>query len=249
MNRVRPVLLGAFLWCCPLSVLADEISYNYWSFGGILANRQSDYTADDPNLEYELEISLKWLTFSRSFDDYELGTHVWSNASRSRNISPDSAYTLNFTQITGGFGVDYTSDVLSTFFRIGRSLSTAAFESQTRSASVPLIPLETDDLFAPPSSIFDSTFSGFSDTKYKSDDGNLIQMGIRYRISAGYEIGASILQSNMDSLGTEFSSYVQRDLGVELKVPGIPFTNVSLKLSTTIADPAQTFGLSLVFWF
>lgn len=245
MKLVRSVLLGAFLICCPLSVFADEISYNYWSFGGTLANRQSDYLADDPNFEYELEISWKWYTFS--FDDNDLGMHFWSNVSRSRNISANSAYTLNFVQITGGFGVDYTSDVLSTFFRIGQGYSSAAFESQSRSASVPLLPLETDDFFAPPSSFLVSTFSGSSDTKY--EDGNLIQMGIRYRISPGYEIGASILQSNMDSLGTEFSSYVQRDFGVELKVPGFLFTNVSLKLSTTISDPAQTIGLSLAFWF
>ena len=64
MKLVRSVLLGTFLLCCPLPVFANEISYNYLSFGGILANRQSDFTADDPNLEYEFEISLNWYTLA-----------------------------------------------------------------------------------------------------------------------------------------------------------------------------------------
>ena len=64
-----------------------------------------------------------------------------------------------------------------------------------------------------------------------------------------YEIGASILHSNLDSFGTEFSGYALRDFGVEINVPWIVFTSMSLKCSTTISDLAQTFGLSLVFGF
>ena len=245
MKLVRSRVLGVFLLCCPLSVFADEISYNYWSFGGISANRQSDYTADDPNLEYELEISLNWYTFS--YGQRDLSMHFWTNLSRSRNISANSAYTLNFVQFTTGLGIDYTSDVLSTFFRVGQAFSEATFKTLSRTSSGPLLPEGDYDIFEPPNSIFDQRIHGFSDTK--TDYGDLIQMGIRYRVSEGYEIGASILVSNLDSFGTEFSGYAQRDFGVRLEIPGIRFTHMSLKLSTTISDPAQTIGLSLVFRF
>lgn len=241
VKLVRSVLLGAFSLCCPLSVFAGEISYNYSSFGGSFASRQSDHIADDPKWEYELALSLK--TFTHSFDENEFGIHFWSNSSWSRNISANSAYTLDLEQITGGIGVYYTFDVLSTFFRIGQGVSFANFKSDFGDASVPLIPTGTDDLFAPPSTIFDQTFSAT-----KREDGNLLQIGIRYRVTEGYEIGASILQSNMDSLGTEFSGYIQRDIEVPVQIP-IGTTYTSLKLCTTISDAVQAVGLSLVLWF
>ena len=240
-DRVKLILSG-LLFVITWSVHSDEITYNYWDFGASLANRQSDYVADDITFYGDFNISRNLLTFP--FGDYKLGVHVWTDGSLSRNISDTSAYRLSLLQVASGFGADYTTDVVSTYFHVGIAASFARFESRSGRSSIPILPMGSGDIFVPPISIFSQTRSQVSYTN--EEYGNLVKIGIRYRVSDGYEIGAAILQSDMDSFGTELSAYAQRDFGILFQVPGIAFTNMSLKLSTRISDLTKSMGLSLV---
>ena len=225
------------------SVHSDDISYNFLSFGGSVADRKSDFVADDLNIEFDFLFSRH--LFTREYDEFDLGVHFQSDFSQSRNISNNSAYKLTLQQIKSVLGIDYTSEVLSTYIGVGLGYSFARFERRSGLQTVPESPPGSEDIFAPPPPIFDAFAAEASNIEW----GNLVQLGIRYRVSEGYEIGASIQQTDLDSIGTEFSAFVQRDIGVRLQFPGIRFENMSLKFHTTISDSLGSTGLSLVIWY
>ena len=238
MKLMLSGLLFIFTW----SVHSGEITYNYGDFGASIASRQSTYVANDINLYWDFGISRSLFTFP--FDGYKLGIHVWTNGSRSRNISDTSAYRLYLLQLTSGFGGDYTTDVVSIYFHSGVAGSQTRFESRSGGTSVPILPAGSDDIFVPPIFIFNQTRSQGTYTNLEL--GKVVRVGVRYRISEGYEIGAAILQSNLDSIETEFSAYAQRDFGILFQVPGIAFTGLSLQLRTRISRLTKSMGLSLV---
>lgn len=225
------------------SVHSDDISYNFLSFGGSVADRESNFVADDLNVEFDFEVSRHIFTYN--YGDFDLGMHVWSDYSRSRNISNSSAYKLSLQQIRSVIGIDYTSEVFSTHIGVGFGYSYARFERRSGLQTLPVLPPGSVDIFAPPVSVLTS----FTSVASKTETGSLVQLGIRYRVSEGYEIGALIRETTADSIGTEFSAFVQRDIGVRLQLPGISFENMSLRLTTTLSDVLRSTGLSLVIWY
>ncbi|MXZ44037.1 MAG: hypothetical protein F4Z01_03540 [Gammaproteobacteria bacterium] len=236
-------LFVVFLFTCVRSVHSDDISYNFLSFGGFVADRKSNFVSDDLNVEFDFVFSRH--LFTREYDNFDLGVHFQSDFSHSRNISNNSAYKLTLQQIKSILGIDYTSEVFSTYIGVGVGYSYARFERRSGLQTAPVLPLGSDDIFEPPPSIYGFFASEDSNIEY----GNLVQLGFRYRVSEGYEIGASVRQTTADSIGTEFSAFVQRDIGVRLQFPGISFENMSLRLTTTVSDVLRSTGLSLVIWY
>ena len=234
-------LFVVFSLTCVRSVHSENISYNFYSLGGSFADRQSDFVSDDLDVDFDMVVSRHLFTFSSA--DYDLGIHSWYELSFSKNISNDYAYKLTLLQNSIGIGVDYTSDVFSTYIGVGLGQSLANFEPRAETPPDPKLPPSGKDIFAPPPDFFDF----FPSNATNDENGSLVQLGIRYRVSKGYEIGALIRHTNLDSIGTEFSAFVQRDIGVQILEIGIE--DMSLRLTTTLSDVLRSIGLSLVMWY
>ena len=223
------------------SVHSESISYNFYSLGGSFADRQSDFVADDLDVDFDFVVSRHLFTYSSA--DYDLGIHSWYELSFSKDISNDYAYELSLLQMTFGIGVDYTTDIFSTYIGAGLGQSLAQFEPRSEIPLAPKLPPSGKDIFAPPPDFFDF----FPSNATNDENGSLVQLGIRYRVSERYEIGASIRHTSLDSIGTEFSAFVQRDIGVQILEIGIE--DMSLRLTTTLSDVLRSIGLSLVMWY
>ena len=59
------------------------------------------------------------------------------------------------------------------------------------------------DIFAPPPAIFDPNRPQFQTSYTNVENGRVGKIGIRYRLSQKYELGAAMQWSNIDSFGTE----------------------------------------------
>ncbi len=146
-------LFVVFSLTCVRSVHSENISYNFYSLGGSIADRQSDFVSDDLDVEFDFVVSRHLLT--RSYVDYDLGIHSWYDLSLSKNISNNSTYKLTLLQMTLGIGVDYTSDVFSTYIGVGFGQSLASFEPRSEIPPAPNLPPSGIDIFAPPPDFFD----------------------------------------------------------------------------------------------
>ena len=249
MGLVRLTLLAVLVVCCASSVLANEITYNYWNIGLSLSDRDSDYLKQDNNLYGKLNMSNNLFQFWQ--DDRELGVHFWIDVTQSRNISDNSAYSLTLVQSAIGFGAHYSTEFFSTYFRLGKGGSSVRFKSKSTTVPVPVVTVGSGDIFVPPVSIFRSEQS--QTTYTNREDGTVGKIGIRYRISDKYETGAAVLLSDIDSFGTEFSAYIQRDFeGSPLRRTtsfGIGNGYLSMRADIAASDVTGSAGLSLVYSF
>ena len=230
----------------------EDISYNYWDIGLSLSDRDSDYLSDDLNFFGDFNFSKN--LYQNSSTDNRWGVHFWVDVSQSKDLSDDSAYTLTLLQSSMGFGAQYSTETFSTYFRIGAGGSSAKFKTTTQSASRPIVTGGSSDIFAPPLSVFDKDRSQTQTTHTNEEDGTVGKIGMRYRLSERYQIGAALQWSNIDSFGTEISTYIQRDFdntSFNARTTLNPFGGgyMSLKVGATTDDSKSSVGLSLVYSF
>lgn len=246
-------LFSAATLCCALSVYSQDISYSYWDVGVALSDRDSEYLSDDLNLFGEINISQN--LFQHSSPDNKIGIHLWVDISQSRDLSNDSAYELTLLQSVVGIGLHYSTNTFSTYFRLGTGGSSAEFKTTSNRSSNPIVVTGSGgDIFAPPISIFNQDRPRVQTTYTNEEDGQVGKIGIRYRLFERFEIGAALQWSDMDSMGTEISTYVQRDFEnspFNTRSTLSPFGGgyLSLKAEATADDNKSSIGFSLVYSF
>lgn len=254
MKLARLGLYSIISLCCAGSGYSDDISYNYWDVGLALSDQDSEFLSDDLNVFGEINISQN--LFQHSTPDNTLGVHLWIDVSQSRDLSNDAAYELTLLQSVVGVGLHYSTDSFSTYFRLGTGGSSAKFKttSNSSSSSNPIVIGGGGDIFTPPRSIFDEDRPRPQTTQTNEDDGLVGKTGIRYRLFERVQIGAALQWSDMDSMGTEFSTYVQRDFEnfpASARTTLNPFGGgyLSLKAEATTDKNKSSIGLSLVYSF
>ena len=245
---------SAIFLCCALAVHpATDFSYDYWDMGVALSDQDSDYLSDDLNLFADISVSKS--LYRNSSQNNQFGVHLWADFTQSRNLSDDSAYKLTLLRTFAGLGMHYSTETFSTYFRLGIGNSAAKFKTTSTRPSRPIvIGGGGTDIFAPPISIFDSNRPP-SQTTYTNDEkGTVGKIGIRYRMTEQYQIGASVHRTDMDSCRTELSAYIQRDFEnppFSTNTSFGPFGNhdMSLKLEATTDNSKSSVGLALVISF
>lgn len=252
MKRVHIGLYSAISLCCALSVCPDDISFNYWDVGVSLSDRDSEHLSDDLNFFGDINVSKS--LFQRLLRDSRFGVHFWVDVSQSRNLSDDSAYKLTLLQSSMGIGMDYSSEIFSTYFRLGSGGSSAKFKTTRESSFHPIVTGGGGDIFAPPISIFGDDRPRAQTTYTNEENGTVGKIGIRYRLLENYQIGAALQWSNMDSFGTEFSTYIQRDFenspfNARTTLSPLGGGYMSLKVEAISDNSKSSIGLSLVYSF
>ena len=254
MKLVHLSMYSALLMCCTHAVHpADDISYNYWDMGISLSDQDSEYLSGDLNFFGDINIAKN--LYRNSSPDNQFGVHFWVDFTQSRNLSDDSAYTLALLQTVAGLGLHYSTETFSLYLRLGRGNSSAEFKTtSSRSSSPSVIGEDSGDIFAPPLSIFDSNRPQSRTTHTNDENGSVGKIGIRYRLFENYEIGAALQWAKMNSLGTEFSTYVQRNFEnppLRGKTTYSPLGGgvMSLKFEAKTGNRKSSIGLSLVFSF
>lgn len=245
---VLMVLAFAAIW----SVSASEISYSYWNLGASVSNRDSEYLTRDRNLYLDVNFCRNIYEFS--LDENYSGIHFWSDVTQSRDLSDDSSYVLRLLQSSIGLGVHYSTDVFSTYFRLGRGGSAARFKSVSKSStpSATLTGGGGGDIFVPPRVIFSADRPATTTTSTNSESGLLGKLGIRYRASEKYEVGAAVLLSNINSFGTELSAYVQRDFNVgrsRTSAMGVLQGQMSIRADVAATSNFRSVGFSIASTF
>lgn len=239
--------------CCTLAVPStDDISYNYWDMGVVLSDQDSKYLSDDLNLFGDINASKN--LYQTSSQDNQFGVHFWVDFTQSRNLSDDAAYKLTLIQTVAGLGLHYSTESFSTYFRIGTGGASAKFKTTSRKSSSPVVIGGGGDIFAPPPLIFDTDRPQSQTTHTNKENGTVGKIGIRYRLLDQYQFGAAVQWSNIDSFGTEFSTYIQRDFEnppFSTNTSFGPFGNqdISLKLEATTDSSKSSVGFSLVVSF
>lgn len=251
MKSFRFGLLSAIaLWITSV-VHPDDISYNYWDIGLSLSDRDSEYLSDDLNFFGDFNFSKS--LYQNSSTDNSWGVHVWVDVSQSRDLSDDSAYKLTLLQSSMGFGVQYSTNTFSTYFRLGTGGSSAKFKTTTRSSSRPIVTGGSSDIFAPPISIFNKDRPQSQTTYTNEEDGTVGKIGVRYLLSERYQMGAALEWSNIDSFGNEISTYIQRNFensAFNARTTLNPLGGyMSLKLEAKADDRKSSVGISLVYSF
>lgn len=247
-------------WCTLISLCftlgvhpADDISYDYWDMGVSLSDQDSEYLSDDVNFFGDINVSKN--LYRTSSQDKQFGVHFWADFTQSRDLSDDSAYKLTLLRTIAGLGLHYSTDTFSTYFRIGSGSSVAKFKTTSTRASRPVvIGGGGGDIFVPPISIFDSNRPPSQTTYTNEEKGTVGKIGIRYRMSEQYQIGASVQRTDMDSCRTELSAYIQRDFEKAPFNANTTFSRLgggvmSLKVEATTDNTKSSVGFSLVYSF
>ena len=245
MKLAHNGLCIVFTISCALSVYASDITFNYWNVGVALSDKDSEYLTNDLNFFGDVNFSKS--LYEISVDDNEVGFHFWVDVSNSRNLSNSSAYKLTLFQSGAGLGLHYSTEWISTYFRLGKGESSARFKPTLDSSFVPILPAGGNDLFAPPISIFDR--SGPQTSHTNREDGDVGEIGIRYRFLEKYEIGAAVLRTTIDSLSTELSVHMQRDFENLLGIRWLRRANMALRFDATFSKSTKSIGMSLVQWY
>lgn len=251
VNQVLSRLFAIVSVCCVLSVLSEEISYNYVNVGVSLSDRNSEYLNDDLNFHADVNFSQERDQILSYFDHWSV--HYWIDFTQSRNLSPSSAYELTLKQFAAGFGLHYTKDSFSAYFRLGTEGNQVRFKlTSNRSWSVPILPAESDDIFIPPYSIF--SVSNLPGTTYKNlDFVPVSKIGIRYRTSYKYEVGVAFRLAKLTPFGNELSAYIQRDfenLPISTQTTsGFWGGYMSMRLDALVSENTRSVGLSIAYSF
>ncbi|MXW07477.1 MAG: hypothetical protein F4X56_00155 [Gammaproteobacteria bacterium] len=245
-------MYSVLLMCGTLAVYpAEDISYNYWDVGISLSDQDSEYLSGDLNFFGDINVAKN--LHRNSSQDNQFGVHFWVDFTQSRNLSDDSAYTLALVQTVVGLGLHYSKETFSIYLRLGGGNSSAEFKTtSSRSSSPSVTGGGSGDIFAPPLSIFDSNRPQTRTTHTNDENGSVGKIGIRYSLFENYEIGAALRWAKMNSLGSEFSTYVQRDFESPLFSGNTTLSPrgrgvMSLKFEATTGDRKSSIGLSLVF--
>ena len=252
--------LAHFGWCTLISTCftlgvhpADDISYDYWDMGVSLSDQDSKYLSNDLNFFGDINVSKS--VYRNSSQDKQFGVHFWADFTQSRDLSDDSAYKLSLLRTFAGLGLHYSTETISTYFRLGKGSSAAKFKTTSTRPSRPVvIGGGGGDIFAPPISIFDSNRPPSQTTYTNEENGTVGKIGIRYRLSEQYQIGASVQRTDMDSCRTELSAYIQRDFENSPFNANTTFSPLgggvmSLKVEATTDNTKSSVGLSLVYSF
>lgn len=246
MNQVLSRFIAIVSACCVSSVISDEISYSYFNVGVSLSDRNSEYLTDDLNLDVDVNMSLEWDNFLlHGVNDWSF--HYWLDITRSRNLSDNPAYELSFFQSCTGLGLHYIRDSFSVFFRYGVGSGNSRFDvTANRSSSFPSLPTGSQDIFLPPPEIFSDDI-GLAYEKRES--GSVQKIGVRYRTSYQYQIGAAFHISKMYWYGNELSAYIQRDF--ENLPINIQATSgyISLRLHASLTERTRSLGISIAYSF
>ena len=245
-------ILSVLSLCCTLSVYSNDISYDYWDIGVSLSDRDSDYLSDDLNFYGDIDVAKN--LYKKSLSENQFGIHAWVDVTQSRNLSKDSAYTLTLLQSAVGIGVHYSTELFSTYFRLGTGGSSAKFKTTQQSSSSPIVIGGSGDIFAPPISFFSKDRPRSQTTYTNQEDGTLGKIGIRYRLFERYQIGAALQWSNINSIGTEYSTYIQRDfenspVNARTTFSPLGVGYLSVKAEATKDKHSSSIGLSLVYSF
>ena len=252
VKLAQMTLVAALALAASWSVNASDISYNYWNIGASVSNRNSEYLTRDLNLYMDVNFSKNIHEFV--LDENYSGIHFWIDVTQSRDLSDHSSYELRLLQSLIGFGAHYSTEAFSTYFRLGRGGSAARFKSASRS-SVPGIVFTSggsSDIFAPPRVIFSGDSPASQTSSTNSESGIAGKLGIRYRASEKYEVGASVLGCNIASIGTELSAYVQRDFNegrIRASTLGMPPGQVSIRADFVATPNAKSAGISFAYTF
>ena len=247
--------IGIFLvvsLCCTLSVYPNDISYTYWDIGVALSDRDSEHLSDDQNIYGDIDFSQT--LYQKSLPESQIGVHAWVEVTQSRNLSNDTAYTLTLLQSAAGVGVHYSTDLFSTYFRLGTGGSSAKFKTTQQSSSNPVVTGGGGDIFAPPISIFSKDRPRSQTTHTNQEDGVVGKIGVRWHLFENYQIGAAVQWSDIDSIGTQYSTYIQKNFKnspVNARTTFSPFGGgyMSVKTEATITEHTNSIGLSLVYSF
>ena len=247
MNQVLSRFIAIVSACCVSSVISDEISYNYVNVGIFLSDRNSEYLTDDLNLDVDVNMSLEWNNFLlQRVNDWSF--HYWFDITRSRNLSDNPAYKLSLFQSSTGFGLHYIRDSFSVFFGLGAGSSHSRFDvTSNRSSSVPSLPSDPEDIFSPPPQIFGS----YGLPAYeKRESGSVQKIGVRYRTSYKYQIGAAFHISKMNWYGNELSAYIQRDFeNLPIITQAMPHGYMSLRLDASLTERTRSLGIFIAYSF
>ena len=234
------------------SINASDISYSYWNIGASVSNRDSEYLTRDMNLYLDVN-------FSRNIHEFVLdenysGIHFWIDVTQSRDLSDHSSYELRLLQSLIGFGAHYSTEAFSTYFRLGRGGSAARFKSVSKSSGPGIVVTGggSSDIFAPPRVIFSGDGGASQSSSTNSESGLVGKLGIRYRVSQKFEVGAAVLGCNIDSIGTELSVYVQRDFNggrIRTSTLGMPSGQMSIRADVVATTNAKSAGISFAYTF
>lgn len=251
MNKGFYRLLAIVSVCCVLSVISAEPSYNYFNVGVSLSDNNSEYLTDDLNFYGDVNFCRDLSRILQQIDKWSI--HFWVDTNQSRNLSEDPAYEVTLSQSGTGFGIHYIKHSFSVFFRLGTVASHARFKvTSNRASSGPSIPTGSQDIFLPPLPIFSST-SRPKATYANQESGLVNKIGVRYRTSSKYEIGAAFHVSEMHSFGNELSAYIQRDFeNLPLSARstlGIRGGYLSMVLDARISEHTKSLGISLAYSF